>query len=65
MGEFEFKQVVDIFFLLAMSLTGYVNKNIHIVLAMSKMGEHFRSNLMNFPSLINCMTSNQSNRRMQ
>ena len=33
-----------------------VKKNIRIVLAMSPMGEQFRSNLRMFPSLINCCT---------
>jgi len=33
-----------------------VKKNIHVVLAMSPMGESFRANLRNFPSLNNCTT---------
>lgn len=33
-----------------------VKKNIRIVLAMSPIGEAFRSNLRMFPSLINCCT---------
>jgi len=36
-------------------LTG-VRKNIHMVLALSPMGENFRANLRNFPSLVNCTT---------
>ena len=33
-----------------------VKKNIHIILAMSPIGEAFRSRLRMFPSLINCCT---------
>ena len=33
-----------------------VKKNIHVILAMSPIGEAFRSRLRMFPSLINCCT---------
>lgn len=33
-----------------------MKKNIHIVLAMSQMSDSFKTNLLNFPSLINCNT---------
>jgi len=33
-----------------------VKKHIHVVLAMSQMSESFKTNLLNFPSLINCNT---------
>jgi len=33
-----------------------VKKNIHVILALSPMGENFRANLRNFPSIINCTT---------
>jgi dynein heavy chain len=33
-----------------------VKQNLHIVLAMSPVGEAFRNRLRQFPSLINCCT---------
>ena len=33
-----------------------VKKNMHIILAMSPLGEVFRTRLRMFPSLINCCT---------
>jgi dynein heavy chain len=33
-----------------------VRKNIHMVIAMSPLGEIFRSRLRKFPSLVNCCT---------
>ncbi len=35
---------------------GRVKKNIHMIIAMSPMGEIFRSRLRMFPSLVNCCT---------
>ena len=33
-----------------------VKKHIHVVYAMSHMNESFKTNLLNFPSIINCNT---------
>jgi dynein heavy chain len=35
---------------------GRVKKNIHLVIAMSPLGELFRTRLRKFPSLVNCCT---------
>lgn len=35
---------------------GLVKKNIHMIIAMSPLGEVFRARLRKFPSLVNCCT---------
>ena len=35
---------------------GQVRRNIHMVIAMSPLGEIFRARLRKFPSLVNCCT---------
>jgi dynein heavy chain len=38
------------------SYLGQVKRNIHMIIAMSPLGEIFRSRLRKFPSLVNCCT---------
>mmetsp|Transcript_9667 Transcript_9667/g.9383 ORF Transcript_9667/g.9383 Transcript_9667/m.9383 type:complete len:141 (+) Transcript_9667:4030-4452(+) len=38
------------------SYVGRIKKNIHMIIAMSPLGEIFRSRIRKFPSLVNCCT---------